>query len=386
LHRLSLPTGVRRQQQQPQSQQYTINEDDPSNNKIDDNANGDDDAIHCQVYLLGTAHVSKDSCADAKLLMEYMKPDVLFVELCNQRIALLEDDDDDDNRQNTPVNPNVNDDSTPTAINDTDNQSIRQMYQTALQSNPNLTKTAALSSVLLSKIQGDYASKLGVSIGGEFREAYKVAKAQQQSFDESLRKLRWETLYGVDSGVVRKGEEEALRGRCTVVLGDRPVQLTLNRAYESLTFIGRMKLVLGLFWSCFQQPDINELKEWIDQIMNDPNSDVLTKSIQELSRHFPTIEQTIIAERDTYMACKLLQTARVLAAATAEDGKPRTIVAIVGAGHCPGIVEQIRWVGEDPSSRIRVMIDGLRDVVETKKMKVEESEELKFCVEEVASL
>jgi hypothetical protein len=45
----------------------------------------------CEVYVLGTAHVSKDSCEDVKLLMEHVRPDVLFIELCNQRINILED-------------------------------------------------------------------------------------------------------------------------------------------------------------------------------------------------------------------------------------------------------------------------------------------------------
>jgi len=85
------------------------------------------------------------------------------------------------------------------------------------------------------------------------------------------------------------------------------------------------------------------------------------------------------------MACKLLQTASILGASTAEDGKPRTIVAVVGAGHCPGIIERLRQVSEKPETRMNV-IDSLKDVVETKKMKVEESDDLKFLVAEVASL
>jgi len=196
-------------------------------------------------------------------------------------------------------------------------------------------------------------------------------------------------MYGLDSGGGGSEGDGAGEDRngCTVVLGDRPVQLTLSRAYESLSLLGRIKLILGLLYSCLRQPDSTELKEWIDQIMNDPNSDVRTKSIEDVSRHFPTIKETIITERDTYMTCKLLQTARILGEATMEDGKPRVIVAIVGAGHCPGIVERIRRVqkGGDPDSRRR-MIDSLRDVVETKKMKVEEREDLKFLVEEVSSL
>ena len=69
----------------------------------------------------------------------------------------------------------------------------------------------------------------------------------------------------------------------------------------------------------------------------------------------------------------------------AVDGRPRTIVAVVGAGHCPGIMERIRQARERPDSG-NSMIDCLKDVVETKKLKLEESEELKFLVNQVSSL
>ena len=62
--------------------------------------------IFCEVYLLGTAHVSKDSCEDVKTLMESIKPDVLFVELCNQRIGILEDEDTDTSNNNNNNNSN----------------------------------------------------------------------------------------------------------------------------------------------------------------------------------------------------------------------------------------------------------------------------------------
>ena len=44
-----------------------------------------------EIYLLGTAHVSNDSSRDVQLLLETLHPHVIFVELCDQRTALLED-------------------------------------------------------------------------------------------------------------------------------------------------------------------------------------------------------------------------------------------------------------------------------------------------------
>jgi pheromone shutdown protein TraB len=185
-----------------------------------------------------------------------------------------------------------------------------------------MSRVAAMSSALLTKIQADYATKLGVQIGGEFRIAFRMARQQQQLFDE-------QRTADTPNG-------------CTVILGDRPMKLTLIRAWESLTILSKIRLVLGLIWSCFKQPSEKELKEWIESILNDPNSDILTKSMEELGRTFPTIQQTILTERDQYMACKLLQVTKLMGEATAMDGKKRVIVAIVGVGHCKGMVSLLQ--------------------------------------------
>jgi len=160
---------------------------------------------------------------------------------------------------------------------------------------------------------------------------------------------------------------------------------TLARAWQSLSIIGKIKIFLGLVWSSFKQPDIEELKKWIDSIMEDPNSDVLSKSIKELSAHFPTIVETIIHERDRYMGCKLLQTGNILGKATLEDGKPRTIVAVVGAGHCPGIINFIEEARKKPESLSGVQ-DSLQKIVETKKLKVDSDENLKLLLTAVQSI
>ncbi|MED6143054.1 hypothetical protein PIB30_003337 [Stylosanthes scabra] len=39
----------------------------------------------CQVYLIGTGHVCQKSVADVQRLVSVMKPDLVFLELCQQR-------------------------------------------------------------------------------------------------------------------------------------------------------------------------------------------------------------------------------------------------------------------------------------------------------------
>ncbi len=37
-----------------------------------------------KVYLVGTAHFSKESCEDVSLVIQAVQPDIVMVELCKQ--------------------------------------------------------------------------------------------------------------------------------------------------------------------------------------------------------------------------------------------------------------------------------------------------------------
>lgn len=143
-----------------------------------------------------------------------------------------------------------------------------------------------------------------------------------------------------------------------MILGDRPLYLTLTRAWESLGLWGKTKLLVGLLISTFQKPNPEELREWMKKILeggDDDSEDLLTQSIAELAKHFPSLEQVIIKERDAYLACKLYQTCRQLllqaaaAAAATNNRRPPQhfkVVAIVGAGHVDGMCT---WLTKSPS-------------------------------------
>jgi len=259
--------------------------------------------------------------------------------------------------------------------------SVSLMSQKLMENNPGMSRSAAWSSALLSKIQDDYSNKLGVNIGGEFRESFKAACEQQDKFQLILQKRRLEISYHINANPVY--EEHQLKNGCYVILGDRPVRLTLVRAWESLSFFSKIKLILCLAWSSIKQPSAKELQEWIESIMNDPNNDVLSKSIEELSQHFPTISETIIKERDRYMAAKLVQTSRLLGALTSEDGKERTIVAIVGAGHCPGMIELLNEYCRRGSLKGSSPEEVITQVVETRNSKVEKCNDTKSLVDDI---
>lgn len=231
------------------------------------------------IYLLGTAHVSRNSSADVSLLLESVRPDGVFVELCDARVALLEGEEEPPADANATFREKV--------------KHLKEQGASGLQ---------ALSTVMLTSVQEDYADTLGVELGGEFQAAYRYWRG---------------------------------RSGCFLLLGDRPLQLTLARAWESLSgWWPKCKVVCGLVWSCCWKPSKEELLKWLEKVM-ESESDVLTESLKELKKHFPGLYHTIIAERDAWMAAKLVQTSRSLN----RRGRSQTLVAIVGAGHVPGIVQ-----------------------------------------------
>ncbi|CAF1758801.1 BnaC09g30500D [Brassica napus] len=61
--------------------------------------------------------------------------------------------------------------------------------------------------------------------------------------------------------------------------------------------------------------------------MNDV--DILTLVIQEMSKEFPSLMDTLVHERDKYMACMLSRVA----------SEHSSIVAVVGRGHLQGIIK-----------------------------------------------
>lgn len=271
------------------------------------------------IYLLGTAHVSNDSCRDVKILLETIRPEAIFVELCDARIPLL---------TLPPVNETT---IMKNATNATAGPQSRIEEEglwsraTAVQQAQGTSRLQALSTVMLTSVQEEYAKDLGVELGGEFRAAYQFWQASRHHHQATA------TAQAATNG---GSVANATGGTAHFILGDRPVHITLRRAWESLRFWPKLKVVVGLLWSCLHKPNPEEIKQWLQQVLSE-ESDILTKSFEELQKHFPSLHRVIIEERDAYLAAKLVQTCRCLAPGS-------RVVAVVGAGHVPGICQWLQ--------------------------------------------
>ncbi len=104
-------------------------------------------------------------------------------------------------------------------------------------------------------------------------------------------------------------------------LADRPVQATLRRAWAKTGFWGKNKLLAALISSAFSNEKLSE--EDLDRLKSRSE---LEQMMGELADYLPSVKSVLIDERDQYLAQKIYRSpgARVL--------------AVVGAGHVPGII------------------------------------------------
>lgn len=109
-----------------------------------------------------------------------------------------------------------------------------------------------------------------------------------------------------------------------LVLADRDIQVTFTRIWKKLSLWGKMRILFMLIFSMFGKEKISE--EEIERLKSE---DVLTVALSELARSFPRLKSTLIDERDQYLAEKI------------KLAPGNKIIAIVGAGHVPGIKKEI---------------------------------------------
>ncbi|CAH8526321.1 unnamed protein product [Schistosoma turkestanicum] len=189
----------------------------------------------CKVYLIGTAHFSEESIADVKKVMEQTHPDIVMLELCANRSHTLTMDEENIKKQLKSV-------------------SITSVIRSHGVS-------SGVLHYLLLRLSGYLVDTLGMAPGGEFRAAANEAMKQPH---------------------------------CHIVLGDRPVNITLYRALEALGPWTKLKFFIALLFSF--QPVTKE------QIEEMKKSDFLEKLLVSMAGEHPELTHILLDERDQYLA------------------------------------------------------------------------------------
>lgn len=130
---------------------------------------------------------------------------------------------------------------------------------------------------------------------------------------------------GIQPGAeMLKGIAMAKKTGAELVLADRNIEITLKRVWGYLGFWNKLKLFtqLGVGILSHEEIDSGMIEELKKQ-------DQLEAVMAEFAGKFPEIKKRLIDERDTYLAQEI------------RKAPGKTVVAVVGAGHVPGITEQI---------------------------------------------
>ena len=247
------------------------------------------------VVVVGTAHVSPSSVAEVEAAIRDRRPAKVLVELDPRRLEALRD---------------------PEAWRKTD------IVQVVKQGKQHLF----LLQLYLASVQAKMGRETGVPPGTELLRAVQVA-----------------------------GEVGA-----EVVLIDRDISITLKRGFAALTLPRRLRLFwnlwLDLLTPAAADKQAQPTAEAIEAMLK---TDAITQMTQEFARFAPDIKHALIDERDTYMASHIAEQARLSREAQSRNAGPGTpspssgwqsagvpsageggVVAVVGAGHLPGIRHQ----------------------------------------------
>lgn len=104
------------------------------------------------------------------------------------------------------------------------------------------------------------------------------------------------------------------------VMVDRPVSVTLRRAWAKNSFWGKCKLFSMLIATAFSREQISET-----EIENLKQSSEMDTMMQELSSYLPAVKSVLIDERDFYLASKIW------------GCSGSKVLAVLGAGHLGGV-------------------------------------------------
>lgn len=126
---------------------------------------------------------------------------------------------------------------------------------------------------------------------------------------------------GVEPGAeLMAGAQKANEVGAELKLVDRDIQITLKRTWANLGFFQKLKLLAGIFGSLFETEKISA-----DEIEKLKEKSELSDMMDEFARAMPEVQKPLIDERDQFLMSSI------------EEAPGQTVVAIVGAGHVPGM-------------------------------------------------
>jgi pheromone shutdown-related protein TraB len=223
-----------------------------------------------QLYLIGTAHVSKNSADLVESKILEIKPDVICIELDEQRFNSIKNRNRYENIDIFKIIKN------------------KQLF-------------FFIGQFIMASFQKKISEKTGSRPGEEFIRAIDVSESE-----------------GIQLALI-----------------DRNIGTTLKRAWRLTPLKHKFKFMSSLFFSDndeFDNFDIEQLKK----------SDAIETLVKSFSEELPETKKVLIDERDLYLAYGI------------QKNLSDNTVAVVGAGHVPGILQ---YLGKEISDHEKECID-----------------------------
>ncbi|XP_031344164.1 traB domain-containing protein isoform X2 [Photinus pyralis] len=194
-----------------------------------------------KVYLVGTAHFSKESQDDVIKVIRNVQPQIIVLELCDARTSILSLDE-------------------ATILEEAKNIDFDKVRST-IRTNGFYNGVMYL---LLLNMSAHITKEIGMAPGGEFRVAYKEARTLPS---------------------------------CSIHLGDRPIQITLKRALSRLSWFQTIKLGWHLLTN--KEPISKE------EIEKCKRRDMLEQLLADMAGEYPALGEVFVDERDIYLTHSL---------------------------------------------------------------------------------
>ncbi|QTQ15459.1 TraB/GumN family protein [Treponema parvum] len=121
--------------------------------------------------------------------------------------------------------------------------------------------------------------------------------------------------------------EKASEMNIPVAMVDRPIHITLRRAWLKNSLWGKSKLVSALLASAFSNEKVSA-----EQIESLKKSNEMDSMMAELAEFMPVVKEVLIDERDRFLASHIW---------TADGNK---ILAVIGAGHLVGVQKHLEAI------------------------------------------
>lgn len=131
------------------------------------------------------------------------------------------------------------------------------------------------------------------------------------------------------------------------VMVDRPIQITLRRAWRKNSFWGKCKLLSALISSAFSKDEVSH-----EEIENLKNGNEMDSMMKDLSDYMPVVKEVLIDERDQYLASHIW------------EAEGENIIAVLGAGHLPGVQAHLEKLaaGEESSDTTEISSEPKKSV------------------------